>query len=151
MSRGDNPHDDHAHHARNCDDDHGATQGLLTVTPWQLEDFYQLGPIIGVGHNNVHVRAAVHRVTSQRVAVKVIDKSVVKLLGLWDYLVREMQVLSNVNHPNIIHLIEIFVSPRLVCIVMERAMGGDLLAYIKRMRSNGYVEAIHVKSLLIAS
>ena len=97
----------------------------------QIEDFYELGSVIGGGHNDTLVRSAIHRITGQRCAVKVIDKSVMKLLDLWRFVEMEIQVLQMVYHPNIVHLLEVYVSPRVVYIVTERAVGGDLFSYTR--------------------
>lgn len=65
---------------------------------------YILGPIIGRGSFAV-VRRAKHRCSCLEVAVKEIDK---KLLSpkVSDNLLKEISILSTINHPNIIRLFE---------------------------------------------
>ena len=43
---------------------------------------------------------------------------------------REAEVLTNLDHPYIVNLQEVFETSKYVCIVMEYAAGGDLFHYI---------------------
>ena len=43
---------------------------------------------------------------------------------------REAEVLTNLDHPYIVNLQEVFETTKYVCIVMEYAAGGDLFHYI---------------------
>jgi serine/threonine-protein kinase ULK/ATG1 len=81
---------------------------------------YILGPIIGRGSFAV-VRRAKHRSSCLEVAVKEIDK---KLLSpkVSDNLLKEISILSTINHPNIIRLFESFeVNSTLLPLVCARA------------------------------
>lgn len=45
---------------------------------------------------------------------------------------KEAELMSQLNHPNIIYLHECFVSNRVLCIVMEYAMGGTLDEFLRK-------------------
>lgn len=47
-------------------------------------------------------------------------------------IVQEIELLKNLNHPNIIRLYEIFSNKKFVFIVLEYAQKGDLLSYLKK-------------------
>ncbi|KAH8517067.1 hypothetical protein H0E87_005136 [Populus deltoides] len=91
---------------------------------------YILGPIIGRGSFAV-VRRAKHRSSCLEVAVKEIDK---KLLSpkVSDNLLKEISILSTINHPNIIRLFESFETEDRIFLVLEYCDGGDLAGYIQR-------------------
>eukprot|EP00301_Raphidiophrys_heterophryoidea_P001570 c10754_g1_i2.p1 GENE.c10754_g1_i2~~c10754_g1_i2.p1 ORF type:complete len:324 (+),score=91.11 c10754_g1_i2:110-1081(+) len=95
----------------------------------ELKQKYELGEIIGTGTFS-EVREAVNKDTGQTVAIKLIepkDKEEEKMLK------QEIEILGNLNHPNVIHLIEVFDRPTKVlknkkmAIVMEMLSGGELL------------------------
>ncbi|XP_061967638.1 serine/threonine-protein kinase ATG1a-like [Populus nigra] len=91
---------------------------------------YILGPIIGRGSFAV-VRRAKHRCSCLEVAVKEIDK---KLLSpkVSDNLLKEISILSTINHPNIIRLFESIETEDKIFLVLEYCDGGDLAGYIQR-------------------
>lgn len=45
---------------------------------------------------------------------------------------REVQLLKELNHPNVVNLIEVIASKDKVYLVMEYVSGGDLFAYISK-------------------
>jgi serine/threonine protein kinase len=45
---------------------------------------------------------------------------------------KEAEVMSQLNHPNIIYMYECFISNRVLCIVMEYAMGGTLDEFLRK-------------------
>lgn len=48
----------------------------------------------------------------------------------WVRIRREAEVLTNLDHPNIINLWEVFETSNTICIVTDWAAGGDLFDYI---------------------
>ncbi|KAJ4850251.1 hypothetical protein Tsubulata_018316 [Turnera subulata] len=91
---------------------------------------YILGPRIGSGSFAVVWRAR-HRQSGVEVAVKEIDK---KLLSpkVSENLLKEISILSTINHPNIIRLFESIQTKDRIFLVLEYCAGGDLAAYVHR-------------------
>ncbi|KAJ0110798.1 hypothetical protein Patl1_00703 [Pistacia atlantica] len=91
---------------------------------------YIVGPRIGSGSFAV-VWKATHRQLGIEVAVKEIDK---KLLSpkVGENLLKEISILSTINHPNIIRFFEAIETKERIYLVLEYCDGGDLAAYIHR-------------------
>ncbi|MDP2434790.1 MAG: serine/threonine-protein kinase, partial [archaeon] len=94
----------------------GFTSGSKT-----LHDDYQVLSELGQGSFAV-VHLAVHRVTGQRVAVKVIDRTKMK----HDTTKAEVDILMSLDHPGVIKILAIYESEQEISIVMELVEGGDL-------------------------
>jgi serine/threonine protein kinase len=45
---------------------------------------------------------------------------------------KEAVLMSQFNHPNVIYLHECFITDRILCIVMEYAMGGTLDEFLRK-------------------
>jgi 5'-AMP-activated protein kinase catalytic alpha subunit len=93
-----------------------------------LED-YVLGRTLGRG-TFASVKFATHRLTKEKVAVKLINK--LKLIEPEDMerLRRELKIMQTISHPHIVQMYEVLETPRDVFIVLEFASGGELLKYI---------------------
>lgn len=93
---------------------------------------YILGPRIGSGSFAV-VWKATHRQRDVEVAVKEIDK---KLLSakVSENLLKEISILSTIDHPNIIRLFEAIETEERLYLVLEYCDGGDLADYLRRHR-----------------
>ncbi|KAK3194492.1 hypothetical protein Dsin_025802 [Dipteronia sinensis] len=91
---------------------------------------YIVGPRIGSGSFAV-VWKATHRQLGIEVAVKEIEK---KLLSpkVSDNLLKEISILSTINHPNIIRFLEAIETKERIYLVLEYCDGGDLAAYLHR-------------------
>jgi len=82
------------------------------------------------------VKLAVNKKTSERFAVKIIDKK-----NVGSDLVRletEIQILKKVHHPNVISLKELFDTPEYLFIVTELVTGGEL--FDKIVEKGSYTE-----------
>ncbi|KAJ1533643.1 MAP microtubule affinity-regulating kinase 1, partial [Nowakowskiella sp. JEL0078] len=90
---------------------------------------YELLKTIGEG-SFAKVKLAIHRLTNQKVAVKIIDKE--KLPDEYSVrnLHREVEVMRLLNHRNIIKLYEVIETKRELNLVLEYASGGEILDYI---------------------
>jgi len=66
---------------------------------------YQLGKQIGHGAYAV-VKEGVHRPTSERVAIKIYDRFKLMDIQRKKSALREIKILSKINHPNIVKLYE---------------------------------------------
>jgi len=100
--------------------------------PRPFEEVYELNDRIGTGgFGSVHT--AINFENGDEVAVKVINRS--KLKGKDHEVFREAQALRELSsHPNIISLVDFFVSPETLYVVLELARGGDLFDSIARRK-----------------
>uniref|UniRef100_A0A5K3EWB8 non-specific serine/threonine protein kinase n=1 Tax=Mesocestoides corti TaxID=53468 RepID=A0A5K3EWB8_MESCO len=89
---------------------------------------YKLIRTLGSG-NFAKVKLAQHITTKKEVAVKVIDKGKLNEASL-SKLFREVRVMKQLNHPNIVKLYEVIESERHVYLVMEFAANGELFEYL---------------------
>ncbi|GAB4861490.1 hypothetical protein Ancab_036692 [Ancistrocladus abbreviatus] len=87
---------------------------------------YIIGPRIGSGSFSVVWRSW-HRHLGTEFAIKEIDKK-----HLHDNLLKEISILRNITHPNIIRLFEAIETEDRIYLVLEYCEGGDLAAYINR-------------------
>lgn len=67
--------------------------------------------------NFSYVYLGVHKTTGVKVAIKVVDKAGVKQKP--EMLKNEVEILSKVEHPNVIALFDIFDTPEKLYLVME--------------------------------
>mmetsp|Transcript_154123 Transcript_154123/g.287320 ORF Transcript_154123/g.287320 Transcript_154123/m.287320 type:complete len:711 (-) Transcript_154123:75-2207(-) len=72
------------------------------------------------------VCVATHKATSTRVAVKTVHKRRMKA----EALKRETEIMKQLDHPNIVKLIEVVEDPNCYYLVMELCSGGELFDYI---------------------
>ena len=91
---------------------------------------YKLGPEIGSGAFG-KVILGKHIPTEEKVAIKILDKSILNQTPTDYQLVKkEISILKIVKHKNIVRLFEILETPRHIFIVMEYCEGGDIMSYI---------------------
>eukprot|EP00771_Trimastix_marina_P000496 gnl/Trimastix_PCT/1515.p1 GENE.gnl/Trimastix_PCT/1515~~gnl/Trimastix_PCT/1515.p1 ORF type:complete len:902 (-),score=188.68 gnl/Trimastix_PCT/1515:63-2675(-) len=91
---------------------------------------YILGKTIGVGTFG-KVKIGTHVPSGAQVAVKVLDKQQLQLEQLErERVKREIKLLQNLCHSNIIHLFEAIESSSHIYLVTEHAPGGELFDYI---------------------
>lgn len=98
-----------------------------------LMDMYMVGKIVGVGSYG-KVRAAWHRLTSCKVAIKTYDKSKLKDPEHWKRVQSEIKIMEDVSHPRIARLYEAVETPKRVHLIMECLEGGNLCSYVKSKR-----------------
>lgn len=90
----------------------------------------------------------VNRKTGERVAVKVIDKKKYWNTKNWEQLEREIHILKQIEHENIVRVIDLFSTDRYIYLVLElyaislnillnfhRASGGELFQHISEKGS----------------
>jgi len=103
----------------------------------KLEDEYEVGSELGRGGFAV-VYAGKSKKTDESVAIKVIEKNCVDVSELQS-LVREIDIMKKVDHPNVLKLIDIFESDTRVTLVTELVTGGEL--FYKIVERGSYSEA----------
>ncbi|EGF77087.1 hypothetical protein BATDEDRAFT_14212, partial [Batrachochytrium dendrobatidis JAM81] len=120
--------------------------------------YYDLEKNIGEG-NFAKVRLATHILTSQKVAVKIIDKTKLDK-ATSKKLFREVRIMKLLNHKNIVRLYEVIDTPDELYLIMEYVSGGEIFDYLvahgrmkeKEARKHfreivsalGYCHAMHV-------
>ncbi|KAI9830742.1 MAG: hypothetical protein M1819_005406 [Sarea resinae] len=98
------------------------------------------------GHGKVHL--AFSAKSHKQFACKVVDLKGLRALAskhLYDeHLMRykrELDVMKSINHPNIVALEKVFITPDTIYIFQELITGGDLFSYI--VYKGGYLQDIH--------
>ena len=81
-----------------------------------------------------YVRLAINRQTGEKVAIKILEKK--KILEYEDKIrvEREIKILKNLRHPNIIHLYSVLQTKENLYIIMEYAKGIELFEYIGKKK-----------------
>jgi calcium/calmodulin-dependent protein kinase I len=101
----------------------------------KLTDFFDVGKELGRGAFAV-VKVATHKKTGYEFAVKIIER------GAADQnLIREIEVMKKVDHPNVIQLVAIFEDDKFIYLVMEIVNGGELFDKIVEKGSYSEKEA----------
>lgn len=91
---------------------------------------YEIGPLLGSGAFGC-VRTAVHKATGQERAIKTVKKEkVCKDMQARSRFFTEIDVLRQINHPNILQLFEFYEDAKSFHLVTERLYGGELFEYI---------------------
>jgi len=91
----------------------------------KIEDNYDVGDELGKGAFSI-VKKAINKKTGEKVAVKVIDKKAASTPQDTQRLKTEVEILKKVNHPNIVCLKDMYVTPEKLCLIMELVTGGEL-------------------------
>ncbi|KAF5276288.1 hypothetical protein FQA39_LY06637 [Lamprigera yunnana] len=80
------------------------------------------------------VQLGINKETGQEVAIKTIKKSKIETEADLVRIRREIQIMSSVQHPNIIHIYEVFENWEKMVLVMEYAAGGELYDYLSERK-----------------
>lgn len=96
-------------------------------------DMYMVGKVVGVGSYG-KVRAAWHRLSGAKVAIKTYDKTKMKDPAHWKRVQSEIAIMEEVSHPRIARMFEAVETTKRVHIVMECIEGGNLCSYVKAKR-----------------
>ncbi|XP_077273485.1 nuak family kinase 1 isoform X4 [Temnothorax americanus] len=87
------------------------------------------------------VQLGINKETGQEVAIKTIKKCKIETEADLIRIRREIQIMSSVQHPNIIHIYEVFENREKMVLVMEYAAGGELYDYLSERKVLGEHEA----------
>mmetsp|Transcript_10987 Transcript_10987/g.25025 ORF Transcript_10987/g.25025 Transcript_10987/m.25025 type:complete len:453 (-) Transcript_10987:298-1656(-) len=101
---------------------------------------YEMGELLGEGAFS-QVRLGVDTRTKGEVAIKIVNQSLIHNIKDMERVCREIHVLKNIKHPNIIRLHEAIDKGTHVYLVMEHAAGGELYEYIAKNGPLGMNEA----------
>lgn len=94
----------------------------------KFTDYYECHEIIGAGAFSKVVRAT-NKETFASVAIKFVGK---KDLDSTDkkHLLNEIRICMEIDHPNVVKLLEVFENPQYFLLVLELMNGGDLLSRV---------------------
>ncbi|PXF49810.1 CBL-interacting protein kinase 31 [Gracilariopsis chorda] len=98
----------------------------------RVHDFYIL-ETLGVGAF-AKVRLAIHCVTQEPYACKILDKSFIRQREQNRQVRNEIDALERLNHPNIVRLVDVINTSKRVYIIMELVSGGELFDVITKQR-----------------
>jgi calcium-dependent protein kinase len=102
---------------------HGGSPVMITDALSDVRVHYHIDPKeVGHGHYGV-VRKCMHRDSGAWYAIKSIRKSKVSKI---EVLKREIEILKEVKHPNIIELFEVYEDERYLHLITELCTGGEL-------------------------
>ena len=90
---------------------------------------YIIKKTIGTGTFST-VKLGVHRITQKKVAVKILDKNKIESKDDLERIIREMQILTEMDHQNVIKIFKIYEEEDNFSIIMEYCEGGELFNYI---------------------
>jgi len=126
-------------------------EGIKPIKDVKIESVYQFKKDLGSGAFSI-VKEAENRKTGERFAVKIIDKIAVGKEKK-EMLDREIDILSRIQHPGIVSVLEIYETEKNLYLVMELATGGELFdSIVKRGKysekdaariTREIVEAVH--------
>ncbi|KAM9302111.1 serine/threonine-protein kinase 33 [Gastrophryne carolinensis] len=107
-----------------------------------IQQIYTFGRKLGQGSFGVVIEAT-HKDTGRKWAIKKVNRekagsSAVKLLE------REVSILKRVNHEHVIHLEEVFETPKRMYLVMELCEGGELREILQRRKRFSEKETRHI-------
>jgi calcium/calmodulin-dependent protein kinase I len=93
------------------------------LNPGSISDFYHIDEdLLGEGMNKVVRGVNIH--TGEEVAIKIVNASEMSQ-NEQQYLFKEIQILSEVSHPNIVKLLEVF-EDKSFYLIFELMRGGTL-------------------------
>ncbi len=124
--------------------DEGSTSGLQTVGNYTLLE------TIGNGTFG-EVMLAVERHTCESVAVKILEKDKIVDEDARTRLMNEIAILHRVQHPKVLHLLEVVESVDAIYLITEYVAGGELFQYIVQHGRLEEAEAVKLFSQLVAA
>ena len=80
------------------------------------------------------VQLAINKETGQEVAIKTIKKTKIENEQDLQRVRREIQIMSSIEHPHIIHIYEVFENKDKIVLIMQYAPGGELYEYVSQSR-----------------
>ena len=107
-----------------------------------------LGKKLGQG-TFATVRLATHIKTNEIVAMKILDKDKLKEINKIR-LEKEIKILKQVRHRNIVHLYSVINSDKVIYIIMEYVKGIELFSYINERKRLSEAESCHFYQQIIS-
>ena len=108
---------------------------------------YELDNEIGRGTYAI-VKLAHHKITNEKVAIKIYEKNNLTKLSRKKSVEREIKILNKLKHPNIIKLISTYETSSSISLIFEYINGCSLIDYLKN-RSAKKIEEYEAKAIFI--
>lgn len=122
--------------------DSNSTATSTSLFGSEVQEKYDIGRPIGDGHFSV-VYCCMNKTTQEFCALKLIDK--LKCRGRDDMIYNEVKILKQLNHPNIVKLIEEFDYPKQLYLILELVQDGDLFDAISTVTK---FDEVHVATMI---
>lgn len=90
---------------------------------------YTFHSMLGTGSSSVVCLVCESR-TKQFFAAKVVDRESLIKEGRLEYFERELRIMSTMQHPNILNLLDVFYLQDVIIMILDYCSNGDLLTYI---------------------
>ena len=113
-------------------------------------DMYMVGKVVGVGSYG-KVRAAWHRLTGSKIAIKTYDKSKFKDPEHWKRVQSEIKIMEQLSHARIARLFDAVETPKRMHLIMECLEGGNLCSYVKSKKRLSEEESKRIFFQLVQS
>ncbi|XP_022650043.1 serine/threonine-protein kinase TAO3-like isoform X2 [Varroa destructor] len=97
------------------------------------------------------VQLAINKETGQEVAIKTIKKSKIETEQDAVRIRREIQIMSSIRHPNIVHIYEVFENKDKIVLVMQNASGGELYEFLSERKVLSDTEARRIFRQVVAA
>jgi len=105
-------------------------------------DHYLLDKTLGSGGFG-KVKLAIHEFTGSQVAIKIINKKLIKSQKISSKIQREIRLMKYFNHPNMIKLYQVLDTEQNIFVVMEYVPGGELYDMVNA--AQGFTEDVSRK------
>lgn len=115
---------------------------LKSASASGVDDFYRIGDLLGEGAF-AQVKLAVDKESGEKCAIKIIAKHGYDKKEM-AYIMREMDIMKSVSHPNVVDTVDVFDSPTHMHIVLEYMQGGELFDIIAEAGSFSEQQAAQV-------
>ena len=90
---------------------------------------YKIGKVLGKGAYG-QVKLGIHLLTGRTVAIKIIQKRLQKSERALNRISREIEILKQVKHPNVMECYEVIETERSWYMITEYCSGGELFEYV---------------------
>ena len=114
-----------------------------------LDGQFIMGEKIGNGTFGV-VRSAIHIITGEKVAIKIMDKHMILEESDKKHLEREIKILKILRHNNIMQLFNVIQTSNMIYLIAEFAKGKELFEYIVHKKRLSEIETCKIFQQLIS-
>lgn len=111
----------------------GSNSTAITAKQHKLKQRFTVIKKLGKGTYG-KVQLAINKQTGQEVAIKTIKKTKIENEQDLQRVRREIQIMSSIEHPHIIHIYEVFENKDKIVLVMQYAPGGELYEYVSKSK-----------------
>ncbi|CAJ0953512.1 unnamed protein product, partial [Mesorhabditis belari] len=105
----------------------GATRAAPQV---QYVGPYKLEKTLGKGQTGL-VKTGTHCITGRKVAIKIVNKEKLSESVL-QKVEREIAIMKLIEHPNVLHLYDVYENKKYLYLILEHVSGGELFDYLVR-------------------